>query len=72
MCGPSVPIKLKGRFYKISMRPIMLYHIEYWAMKKQHIHKISVAKLRMLIWINGNIRKDSKLGNSLKDKSGPY
>lgn len=50
----------------------MLYHIEYWAMKKQHIHKISVAKLRMLIWINGKIRKDSKLGNSLKDKSGPY
>ena len=72
MCGRSVPIKLEGKFYKISMRPIMLYCIECWAMKKQHIYKISVAELRMLIWINGNIRKDSKIGNPLKDKSGPY
>lgn len=45
-----MPIKLKGKFYKVSMRPIMLYHIECWAMKKQHIHKISVAELRMDKW----------------------
>jgi len=37
------PIKLKGEFYKIVIRLALLYGIEYWAIKNQHFHKISIA-----------------------------
>jgi len=30
----------------------MVYGTECWAVKKQHIHNMSVAKMRILRWIN--------------------
>ena len=36
----------------------MLYGIECWAIKKQHISKMSVAEMRMLRWMCGKTRKD--------------
>ena len=30
----------------------MLYGTECWVVKKQHIHKMSVAEIRLLRWIN--------------------
>ena len=36
----------------------MLYVIECLAIKKQDIHKMSVAEMRMWKWIDGNTRKD--------------
>ena len=50
--------KLKGRFYKIAIWPAMVYGTECWDVKKQHIHKLSVAQMRMLRWISGNTQKD--------------
>lgn len=38
--------------------PTMIYGTIYWAIKKQHVHKMSIAKIRMLRWINGNKRKN--------------
>jgi hypothetical protein len=32
-----VPQKLKGKFYRKSIRPAMLYDLEYWPTKRQHI-----------------------------------
>lgn len=43
----------------IVIRPVLLYSTEYWAVKKQHIHKLSVVNMRMLRWIN--IRKDREM-----------
>jgi hypothetical protein len=40
----------------------MLYGIECWAIKKQHIHKMSVIEIRMLRWISG-ITKKNKIRN---------
>ena len=36
----------------------MLYGTVYWATKKQCIHKISIAKMRILRWISEKTRKD--------------
>ena len=58
LCYCRIPIKLKGKFYKIAIRPTMLYGTKYQAIKKKHIHKMSVVKMRILRWINGNTRKD--------------
>ena len=50
-------IHIRKFFYKIAIRLAMLYVIKCWAVKKQHIYKMSVAKMRMLKWINRNNRK---------------
>ena len=36
-----------------AIRPIMLYDIECWFIKTQHVYK-----MRMLKWINENVRKN--------------
>ena len=58
MCDCRIPTKLRGKLYKTSIRPAMLYGTECQAVKKQHIYKMSVAEMGMLRWISGNKRKD--------------
>ena len=49
---------LKGIF-KTAIRPTTtLYGIEFWAIKKHHVHEMNVAKMRMLRCICENIGKD--------------
>ena len=52
-----IPIKLNAKLYKATLRLAMLYDIECWAVKKQHIHKMSRAKIRMLRQISEDTRK---------------
>ena len=40
----------------------VLYDIECWAIKKQHVHKKCVLEMRILRWIRGKTRKD-RIGN---------
>ena len=42
-CDSRIPIKLKGKFYKRVIQPAKFYGTGCWAVKKKHIHKISVA-----------------------------
>ena len=53
-----IPIKLNSKLYKTTLRLAMLYDIERWVVKKQHIHKMSIAKIRMLRQVSENTRKD--------------
>ena len=53
-----IPIKLNSKLYKTTLRLAMLYDIEHWVVKKQHIHKMSIAKIRMLRQVSENTRKD--------------
>ena len=48
LCDRKVPQKLKGKFYRTAIRPVMLYGAECWATKRQHVQKMSVADMRML------------------------
>ena len=48
LCDAKMPIKLKGKFYRTAIRPAMLYGNECWAVKRQHLHKLSMALVRML------------------------
>ena len=42
-CNHRILNKLKGRFYKTAIWLAMIYGTECWDVKKQHIHKMSVA-----------------------------
>jgi hypothetical protein len=48
----------------------MLYGAECWAIKRQHIQKMSVAEMQMLRWICGHTRKDQIKNDDIRDKLG--
>jgi hypothetical protein len=58
LCDKKVPQKLKGKFYRMAIRPAMLYGAECWPTKRRHVQQLSVAEMRMLHWICGHTRKD--------------
>lgn len=53
LCDKKVPLKLKSKFYRVAVRPSMLYGAEYWIVKHSHIQKVRVEEMRMLRWICG-------------------
>ncbi|KAJ0549970.1 hypothetical protein HanRHA438_Chr07g0302501 [Helianthus annuus] len=58
LCDKRFPDKLKGKFYRVAIRPSMLYGTECWAIKKIHARKLEVAEMRMLRWMCGHTRLD--------------
>nr|XP_043611587.1 uncharacterized protein LOC122583227 [Erigeron canadensis] len=50
MCDKRIPLKLKGKFYRVAIRPTMLYGSECWAMTKAQASRVEVAEMRMLRW----------------------
>ena len=45
VCDCRMPIKLKGKFYKIAIKPIMFHDTKCWAIKRPSIHKMSVVEI---------------------------
>ncbi|KAE8672387.1 hypothetical protein F3Y22_tig00111842pilonHSYRG00069 [Hibiscus syriacus] len=53
LCDKKVPLKLKGKFYRMAIRPALLYGSECWAIKKDHVKMMEAAEMRMLRWACG-------------------
>jgi hypothetical protein len=45
LCDKKVPNKLKCKFYRMAIRPAMMYDVECWATKEQHFQKMSVTEI---------------------------
>jgi hypothetical protein len=45
LCDKRVPQKLKGKFYRMTIRPAMLYDAECWPTKRRHVQQLSVMKM---------------------------
>nr|GEW71481.1 hypothetical protein [Tanacetum cinerariifolium] len=58
LCDKRVPLKLKGNFYRVAIRPTMLYGSECWPITKAHANMVEVAELRMLRWTCGKTMLD--------------
>ena len=43
LCDKRAPQKLKGKFYRTTIHPAMLYGAECWPTKRRHVHQLSVA-----------------------------
>jgi hypothetical protein len=67
---PRVPLKLKGKFYRIAIRPTMLYGVECWPIKRRHVQQLSVPEMRMLRWICGNTRRDRVRNDDIHERLG--
>ncbi|KAM1110900.1 hypothetical protein ACFX19_010237 [Malus domestica] len=42
LCDCRRPLKLKEIFYRMAIRPAMLYGTEYWEVTHQHVHKMGL------------------------------
>ncbi|PHT83219.1 hypothetical protein T459_11662 [Capsicum annuum] len=70
LCDKKVPPKLKGKLYRVAVRPAMLYGAECWPVKNSHVQKLKVAEMRMLHWICGITRADRVRNEAIWDKVG--
>jgi hypothetical protein len=70
LCDKKVPQKLKGKFYRMTIRPTMLYGAECWTTKRRHVQQLSVAEMRMLRWICGHTRRDRVRNEDIQDRVG--
>nr|GEY18963.1 retrovirus-related Pol polyprotein LINE-1 [Tanacetum cinerariifolium] len=53
LCDKKVPLKLKGKFYRVAIRPAMMYGSECWPLMKVQAYRMEVAEMRMLRWTCG-------------------
>ena len=53
ICDCMVQDRVKGKFYRTTIRPAMLYDSECWTIKKQQEHKMNVVEMKMLRWMSG-------------------
>ncbi|XP_063946097.1 uncharacterized protein LOC135151529 [Daucus carota subsp. sativus] len=58
LCDKNVPLKLKGKFYRVAIRPSLLYGSECWPLRKVQERRLETAEMRMLRWICGNTMTD--------------
>ncbi|KAF3642306.1 L-arabinokinase [Capsicum annuum] len=63
--GPTAVLQI---FYRVVVRPVLLYEAECWPVKKAHIQKMKVAEMRMLRWMCGCTRKDRIRNEVIRDK----
>ncbi|KAF3635094.1 GDT1-like protein 5 [Capsicum annuum] len=68
LCVKKVPPKLKGKVYRVAVRPAMLYGAECWLVKNSHIQKLKVTEMQMLRWMCGLTRGDRVRTETIRDK----
>ncbi|XP_019246422.1 PREDICTED: uncharacterized protein LOC109226074 [Nicotiana attenuata] len=65
-----VPSRLKGKFYRVVIRPAMLYEAKCCAVNNSHFQKLKVAETRMLRWMCWYARRDRIRNEVIRDKVG--
>ena len=65
-----MPVRLKGKFYRTTVRPALLYDTECWDVRHCHIQKMSVAEMRMLRCMCRNTRLDRIRNETIRRKVG--
>ena len=60
LCDKKFPSRLKGKFYRVAIRPTFLYATECWPVKKVFEQRMDVTTIRMLRWMCGHTMIDKK------------
>ncbi|XP_025413923.1 uncharacterized protein LOC112686036 [Sipha flava] len=70
LCGKRILMKLKGKFYRSVVRPIMLHDSKYWVVDRKIKQSMCVAEMSMLRWMIGVARKDRIWNEYMRDSIG--
>ena len=58
LCDKSVPYQLKGKLYRVAIRPSLLYGSDCWPLRKAQERRLETAEMRMLRWMCGKTMTD--------------
>ena len=58
LCDKKIPVRLKGKVYRMVVRLAVLYGAECWPIKKTQVQRLMVAEMSMIQWICGYTRLD--------------
>jgi len=68
LCDKRVPVGLKGKVYRMVVRPTVLYGSEYWPLKKTQAQRLMmVAEMRMIRWMCGYTMIDRIRNGLIRD-----
>ena len=70
ICNRRVPTRVKGKVYKVAVRPAMLYGLERVALTKRQEAEMEVTELKMLRFSLGKIRNGYIRGTAQVGKFG--
>ena len=57
-CDKKFPSRLKGKFFRVAISPVLLYRIKCWPVKKVFEQRMKVTEMRMLRWMCGHTMMD--------------
>ncbi|KAD4586681.1 hypothetical protein E3N88_24282 [Mikania micrantha] len=69
-CDKRFPEKLKGKFYKVVVRPAMMYGSDCWPIKKIQARKLETTEMRMLRWMSGHTRINRIRNEVIRERLG--
>ena len=69
ICDRRVPARVKGKVYKVAVRPAMLYGLETVALTKRQEAEMEVAELKMLRFSLGVTRMDKIRNEYIRDST---
>lgn len=69
-CGKKIPVGLKGKVYRMIVRPTLLYGSECWPIKKHQVQRLMMAEMRMIRWMCGYTRLDRIRNEVIREKVG--
>ena len=67
LCDKRVPLGLKGKVYRMVVRPAVLYGSECWPLRKTQVQRLMVAEMRMIQWMCGYSRIDRIRNGVIRD-----
>jgi len=70
LCNKKIPLRLKGRVYRMVIRPTLVYGAECWPVKSSHIQRMRVTEMRMICWMCGHTRLDKIRNDAIRGKTG--
>ncbi|XP_019057681.1 PREDICTED: sweet protein mabinlin-1-like [Tarenaya hassleriana] len=70
ICDRKILNRLKEKFYRTAIRPVLMDDSECWRRKDNIVSKMSIAEMRMLRRMYGHRRMDRIRNESITDKIG--
>ena len=68
LCDKKLPRRLKRKFYRVAIRPALLYGTECWPVKKVFEQRMDVTEMHILRWMCGNTMMNRIRNQKFKEK----
>ena len=70
LCDKKFPRRLKVKFYRVAIKPTLLYGTECWPLKKVFEQRMEETEMCMLRWMCGNTMMDRIRNQKFREKLG--